>query len=160
MAEARVDDAGGEPLGADRPAGGGGGALGVATGLFSLIIGLLLRSSVSGQDRTDWNSAVRTFLEVFPLLLIAGGALLLIVAFVRMGRRSGTTRGDIDGSAPSVAQRGAVAPTNISGQDPTDEPRSRPGRVANRPAASGRAYAAQQREALARLKAERQRRDD
>ncbi len=160
MAERRVEGGGSERPEAGRPVAARGGLLGVATGVFSLIIGLLLRSSVSGQDRTDWNSAVRTFLEVFPLLLIAGGALLLIVAFVRMGRRSGTTRGAIDGSAPSVAQRGAVAPTNISGQDPADEPRSRPGRVADRPAASGRAYAAQQREALARLKAERQRRDD
>lgn len=159
MAERRVEVGGSERPEAGRSEAAPAGLLGVATGLFSLIIGLLLRGSISRQDRTDWNGVVRTFLEVFPLLLIVGGTLLLILAIVRIGRRPGATRGGVDGSAPSGAQRGVAAPKNTIGRGPVDEPRPRPGRAADGPAASGRAYAAQQREALARLKAERQRRD-
>ncbi len=146
MAEAPVDDAGREP-GASRSARAGGGALSVATGLFSLIVGLLLRGNISGQDRTDWNGAVRTFLDVFPLLLIVGGAVLLIVAFVRMASRPGAPRdgAGVSRAAPGDdATAGSVAPTG----------RARRGRELG-----GRAYAAEQREALARLKADRERRD-
>ncbi len=101
----------------------GGGVLIIGNALFAIIIGLLLRSAVAGQDRTDWNGAVRAFLEGFPLLLIAGGALLLITGVVRLGRRGS-----------------AAAPEHA---------RERP-----------RRYAAEQRAALERLKAERERTSD
>jgi hypothetical protein len=52
----------------------------IASGLFALITGVLLRVAVGKQDDTDWNATVRVFLEIFPLVLMVGGVLLFAAA--------------------------------------------------------------------------------
>lgn len=61
--------------------------LALAAGLFAVIIGLLLRSAVANQDDTGWNGTVRTFLDAFPLVLIIGGALVLIAVGISVLRQ-------------------------------------------------------------------------
>ncbi len=100
----------------------GGGVLMIGNALFAIIVGLLLRSAVAGQDRTDWNGAVRVP-RCFPLLLIVGRRPVAHHRVVRLGRRGS-----------------AAAPEHA---------RERP-----------RRYAAEQRAALERLKAERERTSD
>lgn len=80
------------------PAGGrpaSSGALFIGAGLFAVVVGLFLRAAVGGQDRSDWNPAVKVVLQGLPILLIVGGTILLIWAAVQVSRnRSGAPRGD------------------------------------------------------------------
>lgn len=71
------------------------GALFIVAGLFAVVVGLLLRAAVGGQDRSDWNPAVKAVLQGLPIVLIAGGTILLIWAGVQVSRsRSGSPRSD------------------------------------------------------------------
>ncbi|MEH3054516.1 MAG: hypothetical protein PGN13_11010 [Patulibacter minatonensis] len=63
-------------------------------GLFALLVGLLLRGAVGKQDDTDWNGAVRAFLDLFPLVLVAGGVVLLLSSAVMLVRRDASRPGD------------------------------------------------------------------
>jgi hypothetical protein len=144
---------------APAPRRAGGARLVAANGLFALVVGLLLRRAVGSQDRTDWNGAVRAFLEVFPLLLIAGGALLLIVAVARTQRLSagGDPALPTVSATPSAGREagsGAGSPDRAADATASTEPAPRPAKPVDHPS-SGKAYAAEQRAALARLRAAR-----
>lgn len=134
----------------------GGGRLLAANGVFALLVGLLLRRAVGSQDRTDGNGAVRVFLEVFPLLLIAGGALLLIVAVARTQRLSagGARAVPSASSTPTVGRDADVGEARAADATASAQPAPRPSQPIGQPS-SGKAYAAQQRAALAKLRAAR-----
>lgn len=51
-------------------------------GAFALAIGLLLRRAADRRDQSDWDPSVTFFLDAFPLLLIAGGAIALLVGVI------------------------------------------------------------------------------
>lgn len=71
-----------DPLAAAEQEPNGGAVMVGLSGVFALVVGILLRSAVTGEDRSDWNGIVRAVADGLPTLLIAAGFLVIVWAAV------------------------------------------------------------------------------
>ncbi|MBO9533461.1 MAG: hypothetical protein J7513_10850 [Solirubrobacteraceae bacterium] len=80
--------------------GGAAPVLVAVTGLFAVIVGVLLRAAVESQDRTDWNGTVEGVLQGLPIVLIIVGLGVLLWGAVLVARGRAVRQDELSPRAP------------------------------------------------------------